>query len=92
MVIVEAITAGLPVIMTDVGCAGELIVNEKSGLIVPVGDVEALKSAMQRIMQDSKLKNELAEGALHALRELPSFEVILEQYKKNWQVALECPL
>jgi glycosyltransferase involved in cell wall biosynthesis len=92
MVIVEAITAGLPVIMTDVGCAGELIIDEESGLIVPVGDLEALKGAMQRIMQDSKLKNELAEGALHALRELPSFEVILEQYKKNWEVALECPL
>ena len=31
MVAVEAANYGLPIIMTDVGCAGELIENEKSG-------------------------------------------------------------
>ncbi len=92
MVIVEAITAGLPVIMTDVGCAGELIVNGVSGLVIPAGDSKALAEAMRRIMEDSKLRSTLAEGAFHALRALPSFEVILKQYKKNWEVALECPL
>jgi glycosyltransferase involved in cell wall biosynthesis len=92
MVIVEAITAGLPVIMTDVGCAGELIVNEVSGLVIPAHDVKALEEAMRRIGQNPELKHKLVEGAFHALRELPSFEVILEQYKKNWEIALECPL
>ena len=36
MVVIEAADYGLPIIMTDVGCAGELIENEKSGLVVPV--------------------------------------------------------
>ncbi len=92
MVIVEAITAGLPVIMTDVGCAGELIVNEVSGLVIPIDDSKALVAAMQRIMEDSTVRNRLAEGAFHALRALPSFEAILLQYKRNWEIALECPL
>lgn len=92
MVIVEALTAGLPVIMTDVGCAGELVFNEESGLIVTPGDVVALSMAMERMVRDSELRNRLSENALRTLAQLPHFEVILEQYKKNWERALACPL
>ena len=38
MVIIEAASYGLPIIMTDVGCAGEVIKNNESGLIVPVAE------------------------------------------------------
>ena len=38
MVIIEAAAAGLPIIMTDVGCAGEIIIHGESGLVVPPGE------------------------------------------------------
>ncbi len=88
MVIIEAMSAGLPVIMTDVGCAGELVVDGVSGLVIPPRDQEALTVAMNRLMTDSALRNQLSVGATAALAQLPNFENILEQYKKNWEVAL----
>lgn len=88
MVIIEAATAGLPIIMTDVGCAGEFIVHDTSGFIIPLQDTEALQNAMVRVMQDQQLRERLSIGAMGALALLPSFDTILEQYKKNWEVAV----
>ncbi len=92
MVIVEAATAGLPVIMTDVGCAGELIIDETSGLIVPPGDTAAITAAMRRVVDDGALRQRLSVGALHALQALPAFPQLLTEYKENWDLALAKPL
>src|SRR3989344_1491180 len=61
MVIIEAASYGLPVIMTDVGCAGELIENEKSGLVVPVNNQVKLEEAMIRIIKDDSLRKKQLE-------------------------------
>jgi glycosyltransferase involved in cell wall biosynthesis len=92
MVIIEAATAGLPIIMTDVGCAGELIVSEESGLVVPPGDGAAIAQAMRRVLEDVTLREKMSVGALHALKALPSFEVLLREYRANWELALTKPL
>jgi len=92
MVIIEAMTAGLPIIMTDVGCAGELIVDGKSGLVVPPRDVPSLTTAMRRVLTDVALREQLAIGAIHALKQLPSFEQLLQEYRQNWELAFAKPL
>lgn len=89
MVTIEAATAGLPIIMTDVGCAGELVVDGESGLVIPVRDTGALTGAMRRIITEQKLRNDLSVGAMHAIRALPTFDEVLKRYKENWQYALE---
>lgn len=49
-VLLEAIACGCPVVATDVG-DNSVIVNEgKSGFLVPVGDAEALASAIQKAL------------------------------------------
>lgn len=88
MVIIEAATAGLPIIMTDVGCAGEFILQGKSGLIIPPNDQNALNEAMRQIIQNEKIRRELSVGATAALALLPSFDTILLKYKENWERAL----
>jgi len=88
MVVVEAANYGLPIIMTDVGCAGELIENEKSGLVVPVNNQVKLEEAMIRIINDYNLRKNLAEGALLAIKNLPSKEETLSLYKQSWEKAI----
>jgi len=85
MVAVEAANYGLPIIMTNVGCAGELIENEKSGLVVPVNNQIKLEEAMVRIIKDDSLRKKLAEGALSATKKLPSKEETLSLYKQSWE-------
>jgi glycosyltransferase involved in cell wall biosynthesis len=52
MVLLEAMAAGLALVTTDVGCVGELVLNEKHGLIVPVGDVAAFIEALINLSGD----------------------------------------
>lgn len=48
MTALESLAHGTPVIMTDVGCAGEVVKSGENGTIVPVGDVMAIANAMER--------------------------------------------
>jgi len=89
MVIIEAATAGLPIVMTDVGCAGEVIINEKSGMIVLAKDTQAFTQAVRKVITDSALRASLKEGALQSIAELPSFDTVLEKYTASWQQALQ---
>ncbi|NTQ65429.1 glycosyltransferase [Enterococcus faecium] len=53
--LIEAMAMGLPVISTDfyTGAASELI-DEKNGLLVPVGDIEKMEKAIVEIMKKPK--------------------------------------
>ncbi|MBQ1407548.1 MAG: glycosyltransferase [Eubacterium sp.] len=56
-VLAEAIALGLPVISTDfaTGVARDLI-NDETGLIVPVGDASALAAALTKLVNDAPLR------------------------------------
>jgi glycosyltransferase involved in cell wall biosynthesis len=64
----EAMVSGLPCVSYD--CAtgpSDLITQEDNGLLVPVGDVEALAAALDRLASDSELAERLgARAALSA--------------------------
>ncbi|MHB1434883.1 MAG: glycosyltransferase family 4 protein [Thermoplasmata archaeon] len=49
LVLLEALAQGTPVIASRVGGIPEFIESERSGLLVPPGDVAALAAAMERI-------------------------------------------
>jgi glycosyltransferase involved in cell wall biosynthesis len=51
VVLLEAATAGLPIVATSVGGNHEVVRNEESGFLVPSRDAEALARAMQRMME-----------------------------------------
>ena len=50
--ILEAMASGLPVIATDVGGNGELVVSERSGELVAAGDVEAMAQRIVAYARD----------------------------------------
>ena len=87
MVIIEAASYGLPIIMTDVGCAGEVIKNEKSGIVIPVGDKEKLKEAMKWVVKDKELSVKIGKGAQEAVLKSPNREETLKLYLKSWEKA-----
>jgi len=64
MVVLEAMTQRLPVIVTPVGCAPLLVRHEETGLVVPSRDAAALSSAIETLMGDGRLRARLAEAAL----------------------------
>lgn len=49
----EAFCLGVPVIVSDhVGCASDLVIPEKTGLIFPAGDVDALGRSLQTALSE----------------------------------------
>lgn len=92
MVVIEAATAGLPIVMTDVGCAGTAIKNEVSGLIVPVGDQAAFTAALQRVLAEPAVQADLAHGAKEAIKNIATFEEIATGCVASWQQAAAAPL
>ena len=48
MVVIEGLAYDLAVVATPIGAVPEVIGHERNGLLVPVGDVEALAAALYR--------------------------------------------
>jgi glycosyltransferase involved in cell wall biosynthesis len=86
---IEALTNGVPVIMTDVGIAGELVRNEDNGLIVAVHDEAALTAAMRRMVEDEVLREKLSSNARDITKYLLSKDAYLAAMKQNWEEALK---
>jgi len=89
MAVVEAAQFGLPIIITDVGLAGEVIKDSEGGIVIPVEDQEELEKAMIKIIEDKNLREKLGNGACEAIKKLPTKEETLELYKQSWTKALK---
>lgn len=62
-VVLQGSCMGLPCIVSDINGCNEIIENEFNGLIVPPKNIEALKNAMERILKDPTIINEMAENS-----------------------------
>lgn len=63
MALLEAMSWELPVITTPVGGIPELVINQKNGLIVQPGCVQELSSAMQCLVANDELRQQLGTNA-----------------------------
>lgn len=62
IVILEAFAHGTPVIASRLGGMAELVSEGRSGLLFPVGDVQALRRALERVASEDGLLPTLREG------------------------------
>ena len=68
--VVEASACALPVVVSDVGGLPEVVLDGRTGLVVPREDVPALQQALRRLVLDARLRQRLgAEGRAHVERE-----------------------
>jgi glycosyltransferase involved in cell wall biosynthesis len=61
--LLEAMAAGLPVVVSAVGGSPEVVQHEVNGLLVPVKDVAALAQALLRLLSDPALAERLGLAA-----------------------------
>ncbi len=67
--VLEAMAARLPVVMNRVSGAAEAVLNGETGLIVPIGDVQALAGALEKIISDTEHARELGQAGRHRLEQ-----------------------
>jgi glycosyltransferase involved in cell wall biosynthesis len=76
----EAMATGLPVVASSVGGVPELVVDGKTGWLVPPGDVEALAARLHLLLSNPEQR--LSMGAAAAVRVRDHFS--LAQMTENF--------
>ncbi|MEX0931936.1 MAG: glycosyltransferase [Candidatus Paceibacterota bacterium] len=84
-VVVEALASGLSVVMTDVGCAGEVVTDRENGRVVPRHDAEALAEALVETLSDSEARRKYGVGGREALARTETFEQAVLKTRDAWK-------
>ncbi|MFZ5453609.1 MAG: glycosyltransferase family 4 protein [Thermodesulfobacteriota bacterium] len=63
LAVLEAMAAGLPVIVSAVGGLPEIVRHEENGLLIPAKDVEALARSLARLLENPDLARRLGQKA-----------------------------
>ncbi|QLE56484.1 glycosyltransferase family 1 protein [Nostoc sp. TCL26-01] len=79
LVAIEAMASGTPVVASDVGGLQFTVVPEKTGLLVPPKDVAAFNVAIDRILTNPALRDELGAAAKEHTRAKFSWDGVAEQ-------------
>ncbi len=77
-VLLEAAACGHALVSTDVPGCREVVIHERTGLLVPPRDPEALAAAIERLIEDPWLRHRLAAGALVHVRRFDEQRVVDE--------------
>lgn len=86
--LLEAMAAGLPVVASAVGGVPEVVKNESTGLLVPPGDVEALETALHRLLKDPELSSRLGRGAADVVAEQFDLGLTVRRYRALYEEVL----
>jgi N-acetyl-alpha-D-glucosaminyl L-malate synthase BshA len=79
--ILEAMCFGCPSVSTRVGGIPEVVEQDRSGVLVPAGDVVALAGAVETLLRDTPRRSALGRAARDRARALFSPEVIVPRYE-----------
>jgi glycosyltransferase involved in cell wall biosynthesis len=78
VVCVEAMAHGRPVVASAVGGLLDLVVDGETGILVPPGDVDALREALTRLLGDGELRRRMGEAARERVRARFSWDPVTD--------------
>lgn len=87
LTLIEAASAGCPIVTTNVGLVGDILGTEDAA-IINIGDKKALVSAIERIIKMPEIGELLAKNAKNKVQFLPSKEEYLQKYKESWELCV----
>lgn len=78
--IMEALNWSLPVVATNVGDNGHLVIDGENGFLHPIGDVNGLSASLCQLLDSAKLRNQMGQMGNMNLRENFSMEIFEKRY------------
>ncbi len=87
--ILEAMAAGLPCIVTDVGGSPEAVLDNVTGKVVEAHDIAALASALVELANDQPMRARFGQAAKLRVDELFRLETCVAEYEKIYDSLFE---
>jgi mannosyltransferase len=85
----EAMASGVPVIATTVGAFPELVVDGETGSLVPPGDVEAMVTATEALLDNSARRARMSKAARARIEAVFTLEreaaAVIAIYERLWR-------
>ena len=78
--VLEAMASGLPVIASCIAGSEELVIDSKTGYLVPSEDIESLRGALKKILNDPILRKQMGIASRRYVEEHYSWESTAQQY------------
>jgi glycosyltransferase involved in cell wall biosynthesis len=78
----EAMSSGLPPVVSDVGEVGGFIRDGENGLLFPAGDVDALTARLETRLGDESLRTALGAAAAGWVEESASVDAVATEYRR----------
>jgi glycosyltransferase involved in cell wall biosynthesis len=78
-VVLEAMARGKTVVSTPVGGIPAVIEDEQTGLLVPIGDVQATRAAVERALGEPGIRQRIGAAARERVREYCSWDRVTER-------------
>ena len=89
VVLLEAMTYGVPVIGSDLGGITDIVTNGETGLLVPPGDAATLAAAIERLAGDPALAARLGKAGQRRVREEFSWSTIVARWEECYAAAVQ---
>lgn len=86
--LLEAMSVGLPSVVTDIPANRQLIDDGEHGILAPSGDTVAFASALERLLRDASLRAHMGEAARRRAVENYSTDTIADRYERLFREAL----
>ena len=77
--VLQAMAMKKPVIASDIPWLKEVVMDNKTGIIVPLKDPEGIAKAVIKLLLDKKLAKELGENGMNLARTSYSFKLMLDK-------------
>ena len=78
-VVLEAMAVSVPVLATDVGGTGEVVLDGITGRLIPSGDEDALLIALKELLENKALVKTLTDKATKMIKEKFVFERMVDE-------------
>jgi glycosyltransferase involved in cell wall biosynthesis len=81
----EAMACELPVIASRVGGIPEVVTDEETGFLSPVGDVDKMAADAARLLEDKDLRKEMGKRARESALSRYRTDIVIPQYLAFYQ-------
>jgi glycosyltransferase involved in cell wall biosynthesis len=87
--LMEAMSLGIPCVVSDIPPNLELVTNERTGLTFPLGKGPELAKVLIRLLQDSDLAKQLGEAGQRLIADRHSVETMVQHHQRLYKRLLQ---